>query len=95
MVGVIWLGAIALALASAVLVSIVAVMYYRMLRFGISKITLGHFVFSVLMLMQSLVALVSYVNLASRFGPEVGLPAMFISLMGVLAVGFLVWATLQ
>lgn len=95
MVGVVWMGAIALAFVSAILASVVIYMYYRILRYGYSRITIGHFIFAFLMLLQSLIALGSYINLAARFGPEVGLPAVFISLTGALAVGFLIWAMLQ
>lgn len=95
MVGVVWMGAIALASISAILASFVIYMYYRILKYGHSRITMGHFMFASLLFLQSLIALGSYINLATRFGPEVGLPAVFISLTGALAVGFLVWAILQ
>ena len=95
MVGVVWLGAIILALVSTALASVMIYLYYRILKYGVSKVTIGHFIFATLMLSQSLVALGSYINLATKFGPEVGIPAVFISLTGALAVGFLVWATMQ
>ena len=95
MVGVIWLGALVMAGASIILTSMVLLIYSRIIKYGASKIAVGHLLFASAILVQNLVAFTSYLNLANKFGPEVGLPAMLISLTGVIAVGFLVWATWQ
>ncbi|MDJ0270652.1 MAG: hypothetical protein NXY59_08955 [Aigarchaeota archaeon] len=95
MVRVIWMSAITMAGISAILTVLILYLYLRALRFGVSRITLGHVLFAFLILAQSLIALASFTQLATRFGPEVGTPAMLISLAGLLAVGFLAWAAWQ
>jgi len=95
MVGVIWLGALIMAAASIILAAMVLLVYSRIIKYGASKITVGHLFFASGILVQNLVAFASYLNLANKFGADVGLPAMLISLTGVIAVGFLVWAIWQ
>lgn len=95
MVGVIWIGAISITAFTAALASIVFYVYLRSLRFGRSRLSLGLVLFAAFIVMQSVVALYSYFQLAGSFGPEVGFPAMVISLTELLAISFLLWATWQ
>ena len=94
-VGIVWASAIALAASSIAVATVLLYFYSRSFRNRFSKIALGHFMFAVFIIAQSVIALLSYINLASRFGPEVGFPALLISLTGLLALGFLFWSIWQ
>lgn len=95
MVGIFWIGAIGTAMITSLLASFILYIYLRGLRYGRSRISLGLAVFAAFIFAQSLIAVYNYFILAGSFGPEVGLPAMTISLTELLAIAFLFWATWQ
>ena len=94
-IGLVWGTTIVLTTLSIVMSGLILYVYYRGLRVSISRLTLGLFMFALFMLVESVVSLYQYVSLSTRFGPEVGYPALSISLAGVVALGFLLWATWQ
>ncbi len=87
--------AILLALATTILSAIILFIYVRTLRYTKSKLTIGLTLFAAFLIIQGMLALHSYTQLAARFGPEVGLPSMLLSLTQLLAIAFLFIATWQ
>ena len=93
--GPIWMTAILLASATTILSALILYVYVRALRYTKSKLTVGLTLFAMFLIIQGLLALHSYTQLAARFGPEVGLPSMLLSLTQLLAITFLLIATWQ
>lgn len=95
MVGLIWASAITIAAASAVISVLIVFLYARSFRFGINRLSIGHVLFASFISLQGVIATMSFMHLSAKLGPDVGVQALFISLAGLLALGSLLWATLQ
>ena len=93
--GPIWMMAIVLAFATTILSAIILYVYLKTLRYSRSKLTIGLTLFAVFLIAQGILTLHSYAQMAAKFGPEVGIPSMLLSLTQLLAITFLFIATWQ
>lgn len=93
MAGIIWLAAIISSIILIALSSLILYVYLKGLRFIFSRLSLGLTLFAFFLLIQGIVSLYNFINLANQFGPEVGLPAFLIITIEVIALSSLFWAT--
>ncbi|MDG6954865.1 MAG: hypothetical protein JRN33_07810 [Nitrososphaerota archaeon] len=86
-----WTIDIVVAVASAVLMFWAVIFYYRRARTLTSSFSVGLTLFTVIFLVQNLLAVFFYFQLAQTYSADVALPMLALNGLGLAAFATLVW----